>query len=188
MLSNVDPPGQKLEPLPLDDEALLERIREQDGEAFVVLYTRYARYLAGVVYRLLGTDDEVDDILQESFVDAMQGINRLRDAASLRWWLVTIAVRRVQRVLSSRQRRHWMTSSLSKIAPTNHVPAVDGSASDIKGALDALPAKLRVPWVLSRIEEQELTDIAAGCSISVATAKRRIALAEERLRRRLDVR
>jgi RNA polymerase sigma-70 factor, ECF subfamily len=187
-LLKVSAKARKLVAAPVDDAALVERIREHDDDAFVLLYTRYARYLAGVVHRLLGSDDEVDDILQESFVDAVQGIDKLRDTASLKWWLVTIAVRRVQRTLQSRRRRKWMASTLSKIVPVAHTPPVDCSASEIKRALDALPPKLRIPWILSRIEGQELPDVAAGCSISIATAKRRIASAEERLRRRLDAR
>jgi RNA polymerase sigma-70 factor (ECF subfamily) len=172
----------------MDDATLVERIRRQDDDAFALLYTRYSRYLAGVVYRLVGRDDEVDDILQESFVDAIQGIDKLQDASSLRWWLVTIAVRRVHRLLSSRRRRRWIMASFAKVVPQAHVPSVECSAAEIQKAMETLPPKLRIPWALSRIEQQELTDVATACSISVATAKRRIASAEDRLRRRLDAR
>ena len=48
---------------------------------------------------------------------------------------------------------------------------------------DRLPAKLRIPWVLSRIADESLPDVAVLCETSLATVKRRIALAEERLAR-----
>jgi RNA polymerase sigma-70 factor (ECF subfamily) len=175
--------GQEL----VDDVALVELIRQRDDRAFVLLYSRYAPYLARVVYHLLGKDDEIDDILQESFVDAFQGIGALRDAARLRWWLATIAVRRVQHVLASRSRRRWIASSFARMPPESHAPATGHAARDIQRALDGLSPKLRIPWILSRVEEQGFSEVAAACSISVATAKRRVANADERVRRRLGM-
>jgi RNA polymerase sigma-70 factor (ECF subfamily) len=175
-------------PAAVDDAELVERVRQQDDAAFALLYGRYARYLGGVVFRLLGVDDEVDDVLQEAFADAVEGIGRLQDPSRLRWWLVTIAVRRVNRVLSSRRRQRRLTSSFAVVAPKSATSASERSLLELQRALDALPTKLRVPWILSRVEELELADVASGCAVSVATAKRRIATADERIRRRLDAR
>jgi RNA polymerase sigma-70 factor (ECF subfamily) len=172
----------------VDDATLVDRLRRQDESAFGLLHSRYARYLAGVVFRLLGADDEVDDILQESFVDAAEGIGTLHDPSCLRGWLVTIAVRRVQRVLSSRRRHREIAYGFALLAPKVHPPVTDHSLVELQRALDALPTKLRIPWMLSRVEGLELAEVASGCSISLATAKRRIATADERIRRRLDAR
>jgi RNA polymerase sigma-70 factor (ECF subfamily) len=133
-------------------------------------------------------DDEVDDVLQEAFADAVEGIGKLHDPTRLWWWLVTIAVRRVNRVLASRRRHRNIAWSFAVVAPKSYADAADRSLLELQRALDALPPKLRIPWILSRVEELELADVANGCSISLATAKRRIAAAEERIRRRLDAR
>lgn len=53
-------------------------------------------------------------------------------------------------------------------------------------ALDDLSSKLRIPWVLHRIEGEALPDTARICAISLATAKTRIAKVDEHLRGRLD--
>ena len=42
-----------------------------------------------------------------------------------------------------------------------------------------------MPWTLARVEELTLPEVAAACEVSLATIKRRIALADERLQRRL---
>jgi RNA polymerase sigma-70 factor (ECF subfamily) len=169
-----------------DDAELVDLIRRSDKDAYRVLYARYARYLAGVIFRLLGADHELDDIVQESFVDAVEGMDGLEEAARLRSWLVTIAVRKVNRVLLARRRRRWLEGSLAILLPHSHTPAGDWSADELVRALDQIPPKLRIPWTLSRIEQLELTDVASACSISVATAKRRIGEADQRLRRWLD--
>jgi RNA polymerase sigma-70 factor (ECF subfamily) len=172
----------------MDDTELVERIRRHDQDAYRILYMRHARYLAGVVFRLLGADEEVDDVLQESFVAAVEGIGKLQEPDRLRRWLVTIAVRKVTRVLSARRRRARLASSFAIIAPKAHLPSGQWSATELHRALETLPPKLRVAWVLSRVEQLELADIASDCSVSVATAKRRIAQADQRIRRWLDAR
>ena len=171
-----------------DDEELVERLRRRDADAFRLLYTRHARYLAGVVYRLLGGDHELEDVVQESFVDAVEGIGQLEQAARLRSWLVTIAVRKVNRVLVARYRRKALASSFAMLAPRSHTPSGEGAADELQRALESLPPKLRVAWVLGRVEQLELADVARSCSISVATAKRRIAAADQRIRRWFDAR
>lgn len=171
---------------PFDDAELVDRVRRSDADACRMLYARHARYVAGVVFRLLGADQDVDDIVQEAFVDALEGIGALKDPARLRSWLVTIAVRKVNRVLSARRLRRRLTSSLALLVPNSQAPMAGWSVDELGRALDELPAKLRVAWILGRVEQLELTEVASICAISLATAKRRIAEAEQRLRRWLD--
>ena len=49
---------------PADDEALVAALRAGDRHAFRRFYHRHSRYVAGTVYRLLGNDHELDDIVQ----------------------------------------------------------------------------------------------------------------------------
>jgi RNA polymerase sigma-70 factor (ECF subfamily) len=170
----------------VDDAELVERIRRNDRDAFRLLYGRYVQYLAGVAFSLLGADSELDDVLQETLVEAVGSIDSLEDPASLRRWLVTIAVRRVQRVLYARKRRRWIVSNFALLVPKSMAPAAEWPLSELQLALETLSPKLRVPWILKRIEDLELAEIASACSISVATAKRRIAEADELLGRWFD--
>lgn len=183
----VTRPGPGERP-PIDDLDLVERLRRHDADAYRLLYARHARYLAGVVYRLLGGDHELEDVVQECFVDAVEGIGHLEQAARLRPWLVTIAVRKVNRVLLARRRRHKLASSFALVAPRSQRSTEEWSADDLRRALDGLAPELRVPWVLARVEQLELEDVARASSVSVATAKRRIAAAEQCIRRWFDAR
>ncbi|MDP9037212.1 MAG: RNA polymerase sigma factor [Myxococcota bacterium] len=168
---------------PIDDIELVDRLRRHDVDAYRLLYTRYARYVAGVVFRLLGGDRDLDDIVQDSFVDAVDGIATLQDGARLRSWLVTIAIRKVNRVLGARHRRKRLTAGLALLAPSWFSPMGERSLLELQRALDTLPPKLRVPWILGRIEELELEEVARACCTSIATTKRRIGVADQRLRR-----
>ena len=45
------------------DALLVERATRGDDRAFATLYSRHVRYVAGVVYRVLGGDEELEDIV-----------------------------------------------------------------------------------------------------------------------------
>jgi RNA polymerase sigma-70 factor (ECF subfamily) len=184
-LVSVDPlrPGSLA--LALDDTALAARAKSDDTAAFTALYLRYARYIAGVAFQLLGDDAEVDDIVQETFVDAREGLSGLEEPAAIRRWLVVIAIRRVRRLLGRRRIRRWYARRVAEVTPRASDPREVSSVEELYDALDRLPDKLRVPWILTRIGDMALDHAADACDVSVATLKRRVALADERLARRL---
>lgn len=168
------------------DAGLVERARRADEAAFAALYQRHARYLAGVVYRLMGDDAELDDIVQESFVDAARGLDALTHASLVRPWLVSITVRRARRHLSRRRRRRLLLDGLAAFSARASNPSDRNEVDDLYEALDRLPQDLRVPWALRRIEQLSLPEVAAACAVSLATVKRRISEAERLLARRLE--
>jgi RNA polymerase sigma-70 factor (ECF subfamily) len=152
---------------------------------FEALYAKHSRYVAGVVHRLMGRDGELDDIVQETFVDALDGLERLRDPLAVRAWLVTVAVRRTRRVLASRRRRMMFAFWTVDFAPRASDPRDRAPVDELYDALSRIPADLRIPWVLHRVERLSLPETAAACEVSLATVKRRIADAEARIERRL---
>lgn len=156
-----------------------------DEAAFAALYARHAPYVARVAYRLLGSEADVDDVVQEAFLDAAGAIGDLLDPGAVRAWLVAIAVRRVHKTLRKRQRRAMFASLLAHVVPAASDPRDRQPVDDLYEALDALPVELRVPWTLSRVEQLTLPETARACGVSLATVKRRIAEAEARLERRL---
>lgn len=168
-----------------DDEGLVARVLRGDPQAFRELHGRHSRYVAGVVYRLMGDDAELEDIVQDTFVRAAERLHTLRTPSQLRPWLVTIAVRLTQNRLTRRRRRSFIRQQLTGAAPTASDPRDRAPADELYSALDQVPDKLRVPWILHRVEGQRLEDVARACGVSLATVKRRIADAQTRLDRRL---
>ena len=173
-------------PTLLDDALLVERIQRDDEAAFRIVYLRHAHYIAGVVYRLIGDNADLDDIVQDTFVDAARGLKALEDRGSLKRWLVVVAVRKVNTVLARRRRWRRFHWTLRQYAPIASNPGDRKRIDELYEALDDLPVKLRMPWVLSRIVDEPLNEVALLCDASLATVKRRIDEAEQRLMRRLD--
>lgn len=183
MASPATQPRTTLRSVDLDDDTLLERVKGGDDDAFSQLYRRHARHIAGVVYRLLGHDDQLEDIVQDTFIIGLRQLEQLREAAALKRWLTTIAVRRVQRHLASRYRNREMSSELRAVVPRVSEAAAREEVHALYRALDKLPEKLRVPWILHYVEGETLPDVAELCESSLTSVKRHIAAANERLER-----
>src|SRR5207245_4945312 len=66
------------------------------------LYRRYAGYVAAVAVRLLGRDGEIDDLVQDVFVEAVRGVAKVRDPNAIKGWLAKVAVRMCVRRLQKR--------------------------------------------------------------------------------------
>ena len=82
------------------DNVGLRLVRGDEPEASLdEIYRRYCRYVAAVILRLRGRPDDLDDLIQDVFVEAARGIERLRDPEAIKGWLATIAVRLVRRRL-----------------------------------------------------------------------------------------
>lgn len=168
------------------EESLVERAAAGDRRAFAALYRRHARYLAGVGFRLLGDSGELDDVVQEAFLIGLRNLPKLEEPSKLRPWLVTILVRQVQRRLHARTRRRWLGQQVKWVSPVASDPQVSREVSELYLVLERMPAKLRVPWTLSRVEGGRYEEVAEWCGISLATVKRRLALADEYVTRRMN--
>lgn len=168
---------------PPSDEALLEGLRAHDERAIAQLYRRYARYVASVAYRLLGSDDEVDDVVQSVFLELLRSADRVYGPEYLRSFLLRITTRQVSRRLTRRWRSRRIQSALALIFPERSDPRQLAAFDELYEALGRLSPDLRVPWLLHHVEGQTLPESAEACGVSLATVKRRIARAEELLGR-----
>ena len=164
--------------VPLDDATLVAQAIDGNERAFATLYKRHVRYIAGVVHRVLGRDDELDDVLQEAFVDAHRALADLREHDGFRPWLARITIRRVHKRLARRHMMRRLASALEWVAPRVSDPSARAEVHALYRALDKLAPKLRIPWILHSIEGETLPDVARICEVSLATVKRRIAQAE----------
>ena len=75
-------------------EATLARARSGDEDAFRELTDPYRRELQLHIYRIVGSVQEAEDMLQETLLAAWRSLPRFEERASLRAWLYRIATNR----------------------------------------------------------------------------------------------
>ncbi|MBI5491012.1 MAG: sigma-70 family RNA polymerase sigma factor [Deltaproteobacteria bacterium] len=166
-----------------DDRALLEALRRGDPGASLALYDRHAPYLRRVLARVMGVDDELPELLHDTFVNALASIRSLRDDACLPAWLTRVAVFTARGCIRRRRRRRWLEFRAPEAVED---PAVAGSEPEdvqalrrLYGVLGRLGADERIVFALRYLEQMTVAEAASACGISAATVKRRLARAEK---------
>ncbi|MBW2732381.1 MAG: RNA polymerase sigma factor [Deltaproteobacteria bacterium] len=177
--------AQRILEVRASDDVLVERIRGGDERAFFALYSRYARFVAGIAYRLIGDNSEVDDVVQDTFIALDRGIHKLQDPSKVKSWLAIVATRVVRKRLGKRSRRRWLSRQAEEMVPMRSNPNDQDRVELLYQALEKLSPRVRVPWAMHRIEGATLPETAERCGVSLATVKRRISSAAEKLRKQL---
>lgn len=172
---------------PIGDDVLVERVLRGDQDAYQVLYQRHYGYVARIVVRLLGRQDALEDIMQETFRQAFESIHQLRSPGKVRYWLTAIAVRTTKHHLIKQRKSSTLERAWSVEVPEGETRQSEVRLTEVYDALDQIRPKLRVPLLLRRVEGLTLEQVAVLCEVSTSTVKRRIAAAEKRLKRLLHV-
>lgn len=170
-----------------DDVALVAALKEGRPGARAELFNRYARTIERVITHVIGYDSELDDVLQQTFANALGSIQQLQDPAALKPWLIRIATLTARKLLRGRGRRGWLRFFLDADDEARHEPVAANTSLElvhsvraVYGLLDRLPTDERLAFALRYIEGMQLPEVAEACAISLSTVKRRLARAEER--------
>lgn len=169
----------------LMDETLVAAVRAGERGADEQLYRRHAPMVLALATRLLRSRDEAMDVMQDTFVTAFEELANLREPAALRGWLQRVAVRLVHRRFRRRKLlaligldRREDEISLESLADLSACPDARAELRWIDTALLRVEERARVAWMLRTIDGLALDEVAAACECSLATAKRRIAVAD----------
>ncbi len=175
------------------DAALVVAARAGEAWASEALFRRHARMVNGLAFRLMGRDADVDDLVQDSFIQAFRSLHALNEPQAFASWLCSIVVRTASKVL--RRRKLMSRLGLRRTSePMELDTYVSAAAPPDEGALlrqiyalvETIPVEIRVPLLLRRVEGWSIEEIAEHTGKSLATVKRRLAKGEEMLERRLS--
>jgi RNA polymerase sigma-70 factor (ECF subfamily) len=119
-------------------------MRTSEGRLPVAdLYAEHRRFLWSLCYRMLGSAADAEDVVQDTFIRALERPPERLDAP-VRPWLVRVALNLARDLLRRRRRREyvgpWLPSPIdtgSESAPPSHEPAVDGTRT-LEGRYDLL--------------------------------------------------
>jgi RNA polymerase sigma-70 factor (ECF subfamily) len=128
------------------------------------LFHRERRRVHAALYRILGTNAEMDDLVQEAFLEVFRALRTFRGEASLGTWIDRIAVRVACAHIARRKRK---PVSLELVAD---VPSRDAGAEQramsreaarrLYAVLDGVEPRQRVAYVLHVVEGRPIADVA----------------------------
>lgn len=169
------------------DAAQIEACRRGDRAALDAVFRLYAESIARLLTRIVGPSSDVEDLLQETFAEAIGAFPKFRGEASVKTWLHRIAVHVAhQHLRRPRHRREVIMDDADAWHATSAFSAEQREqAQRLYLHLDALDATKRVALVLYVIEGHSVEEIAALMRASTSATRSRILWARRKLLRRL---
>ena len=168
------------------DEQLVRRVLAGDSWASEALFRRHGPSILRLATHSVGSSEDANDIVQDTFAEIFESLGRLREHGAFRAWIFKIAVNRCRKLL--RRRRiarvfgldHTVEDErLAECAAPSASPEAVAELRRIDAVLGTVSADSRVAWTLRRVQGESPEQIAQFLGVSLATAKRRIADAQK---------
>jgi RNA polymerase sigma-70 factor (ECF subfamily) len=163
------------------DQALLLAVAGGSREALERLYMAYYRRLARFLFRFTSRYDQVEEIVNDTFLTVWQGAGKFRRTSAVSTWIFGIAYRTA--LNSHRQRRLHDAERFDEHPEGAVDPAPAMEAQDwLSRGLDLLPAEQRLTLDLAYRMGYSIEEIAAITDCPIGTVKARMFYAREKLR------
>ena len=184
---------------PVDDEAsLVAQLRAGDEAAFEQVVRAYGGRLLAVARRIVGSDEDARDVVQDAFLNAFRSLDRFEGNAKLSTWLHRIVVNAALMRLRTRKRKpeqsietllpgfledgHYEERFKSWDEPVDKIMERAENRDLVRKQIDALPEGYRTVLVLRDIEGLDTEETANVLGLSVNATKIRLHRARQALR------
>lgn len=163
---------------------MIAALRRGDERAAAEFFDRHAAAIEKLLSRILGPDADLGELVSDVFCRAFDRLDDLVDPSGARAWLRAIATNVAREQLRRRKRRAWLSFRAHDELPEVPVEPPNDAREAVRRlfvVLDTLPEDERTAFALRSFEDCAHGEIAAILGISLATVKRKIARAEERI-------
>jgi RNA polymerase sigma-70 factor (ECF subfamily) len=177
------------------DEALVERARGRDAVAFELLMRRHNQRVYRVVRSVLRDPDEIEDVMQQAYVQAFLHLDQFEGHARWSTWVCRIAlneafarVRQRGRFVPIHAVNEETMAELSKTSNNDPERAAAGRqlGKMVEAAIDELPEIYRVVLILREIEGMTTTETAAVLEVQEDVVKTWLHRARASLRSEIE--
>jgi len=178
-----------------DDVKLVAASKSGDQDAFALLVQRHQHRVFNLVYRMLQQYDEANEVTQETFLAAWQGLPSFRGDARFSTWLYRIAYNCCLKQVEQHKRDKALQTA---IQAEQHLEDA-GSETRVETALDirdrqtlvreqlsTLPAKYRLVLILRHLQEKTYEEMAEILAMPIGTIKTHLFRARNLLKERLQ--
>jgi RNA polymerase sigma-70 factor (ECF subfamily) len=183
-----------------DLDALLQ-IQQGDEQGLVELMSRHREALFRFVYRFVRNESDAAELTEQTFLKVYQNASRFKPKAKVRTWMYTIAgnlcrdsLRRNKKRASDLSLEHPLGTEknfrlqdvVEADSPSPEQESVTReSLQEIETAIDALPHRLKVPFIFCVLEDHSYDACAAMLKTNRKTVETRIYRARKQLREQL---
>lgn len=175
------------------EQTLARKVSERDPDAMKALYDRYAGYLTAVCSRYIDSKEDINDLMQESFIKIFSGIGSFvfRGEGSLKAWM--------SRIVSNTAIRHLQQNSRLDMTSLDNVQAITDEEADtslselddippevIQEMIKSLPSGYRAVFNLFVFEDKSHREIADMLGIKENSSASQLHRAKARLAQQIQ--
>jgi RNA polymerase sigma-70 factor, ECF subfamily len=170
------------------EEGLQRALQRGDAEALRDVYRAHHEQVRAFARRLLGSDADAEEVVQEVFVALPRAIARFRGDATLATFIMGVAVNHARHYLRAAGRRRALHARFASEAPRSASEATDEAllreqlAERLLQAMSRLNEDQRLAFVLCDVEERSSAEVARILDVPASTVRSRLAAARESLR------
>ena len=163
------------------DEAIVQRVLAGERALYEVLVRRHNQRLYRAARAILRNESEVEDVMQEAYVQAFAHLAQFRAEARFSTWLTRIAVHEALARRRRAMRQTEVEEPVFVITPEQQAGTRE-LAKLLERAIDTLPDNFREVLMLRTVEDMSVADTAAVLDIPEDTVKTRLFRARNLLR------
>lgn len=173
--------------LPNVDDQVLERARSGDAAAFQRLFREHRENVARLVYRMMGSSPDQEDVIQEVFLQVHRSLKDFRGQSRFSTWLYRVTVNVVLMYRRAQRSRPVLVEEVAAAPPVDVRVSPDEQAARrarvdaFRRLLDRLSEKKRTVFVLHELEGMAPTEISKVVDAPVLTVRTRLFYARREL-------
>lgn len=166
----------RVSPIALADLDLARRCVAGERLAQRELFRTHRQRIHRILFRVLGTNREIEDLVQEASLAVFRSLGNFRGEASLATWVDRIATRVAFRYLSERRRSQPLPPEAFAVESEDpeRKAYLSQVARSLYSILERLDAKYRVAFALAVIDGRTIEEVADLTGVSVVAAKNRV--------------
>jgi RNA polymerase sigma-70 factor (ECF subfamily) len=175
----------------LPDLDLMRRVQEGEMVSYNTLVNRYKDRLFNVLYRMLSSEDEANDLLQETFLRVWQHKMSYDFRFAFSTWIYTIALNLARNELRRRKKIKFLDifDFADKLTAKEEKKDTSGNLKTLlETEMKRLPEKYKTAFLLRDVDNLSYEEIAQVLGVPLGTVKSRVNRARAILRTRLKPR
>ncbi len=176
----------------LPDKIVIERVLEGEKELFEILMRRYNQTLYRVIRSYLRVEKDIEDAMQDTYLKAFHKLHQFRSEATFSTWLIRIGINEALQSIRRKKNERIAGQQNEKVIQLHcdHMNPEKKAIQNerrvlIEKAIDALPQKYRIVYVLREVEEMSNSAVAHGLKLSESNVKVRLHRSKKMLKETL---